>query len=131
MQENTNANLEGPQAELSLQSDCFKWFHNTFHNERKMLFHVNNKARNAIEGNKFKAMGVVTGVSDFILVLTGEVVFIELKNSKGRQSEDQASFEAKVLMRGHNYYIVRSLQQFQKLVISLLKGIKPEMYEYN
>lgn len=86
-----------------------------------MLFHVNNKARNAIEGNKFKAMGVIKGVSDLVLILPmGRVIWIELKTPAGTQQPAQREFEAKVTQRGHTYLIIRSLEEFQKLVIEVL-----------
>ena len=107
-------------SEARLQSDCFLWFHNSFPAQRQMLFHVQNKARNAIEGNKFKSMGVVRGVSDLILILPGRVVFIELKVGDGKQSPEQVAFEYKVLSRGHTYWVIRSLVEFQSLVTELL-----------
>lgn len=108
-----------PQSESRLQADCFQWFHNSFPNQRQMLFHVQNKARNAIEGNKFKAMGVVKGVSDMILILPGRVVFIELKIEKGFQLPEQFLFQEKVTSRGHQYIIIKSLQAFQDFIISI------------
>lgn len=110
--------------ENKLQSDCFLWFWNNYPEHRQMLFHVNNKARNAIEGNKFKAMGLVKGVSDMILVLPGRVIFIELKAGNGRQSTEQTSFQKKVEGRGHQYKIIRSLQEFQELINQYLLCLK-------
>lgn len=104
-------------SESRLQSDCFTWFHNSFPKHRQMLFHVQNKARNAIEGNKFKAMGVVKGVSDLILILPGRVIFIELKTESGNQMPEQEAFQRKVTERGHEYYIIRSLKEFQEFVL--------------
>lgn len=105
-------------SESRLQSDCFLWFHNSFPSQRQMLFHVQNKARNAIEGNKFKAMGVVKGVSDLVLVLPGKVVFIELKTDTGRQSTEQADFQGKCQARGHQYVIIRSFREFQEFILT-------------
>lgn len=106
--------------EINLHSLCFIWFHNTYPEHRQMLFHVNNKARNAIEGNRFKAMGVVKGVSDLVLILPKKVVFLELKTETGIQSPEQKEFEKKVTARGHEYIIIRSLPQFQGLALNLL-----------
>lgn len=102
--------------ELTLQAQCFQYFHNTYPDHRQMLFHVQNKARNAIEGSKFKAIGVVKGVSDFILILPFKVVFIELKTELGTQSPDQVTFQAKVSARGHTYKIVRSFEEFKNVI---------------
>lgn len=84
-----------------------------------MLFHVQNKARNRIEGAKFKAMGVVAGVSDLILIGNGRVVFVELKTGSGSQSADQREFERKVQARGHMYVVIRDEAAFRNLVAAL------------
>lgn len=103
--------------ENKLQSDCFLWHWNTFPEDRQMLFHVNNKGRNAIEGNKFKAMGVVKGVSDMIYIMPGKVLFIEFKAASGAQRPEQQTFEKKVKERGFNYIIIRTIEEFKKLIL--------------
>lgn len=108
-----------PVAELTLQSHCFQWAWNMYPGNRRMMFHVQNKARNDIEGAKFKALGVVGGISDLILVTEGRVVFIELKTGTGVQSKEQRDFQQKVEARGHSYHIVRTETEFRGLVTSL------------
>ena len=83
----------------------------------KCLFHCNNKAKNKIEGNRMKAMGVKTGVSDLILVVPSQVIFIELKTDTGRQSPDQKEFQRQVTELGHTYVVVRSLDDFKRLIV--------------
>lgn len=111
--------MEEP-AEITMQSHCTTWFWNTYIDHRRMLFHVQNKARNRIEGNKFKAMGIVKGPSDLVLIIPREVHFIELKTTTGSQSSEQIEFQDKVEMRGHQYHIARSLEEFKALILSLL-----------
>src|SRR6187399_2254392 len=101
-------------SEDQLQSTCFQWHWNTYPHERGMLFHVNQKARNAIEGNRMKAMGVVAGVSDLIY-LKGPL-FIEMKNETGTQSNEQKNFERIVTKLGYKYVICRSFEQFKELI---------------
>jgi hypothetical protein len=103
-------------AELPLQAQCFQWHWNNFPKERQMMFHCNNKAANAIEGNKFKAMGVVKGVSDLIYICKDKVVFIEMKTEKGVQRPDQKTFQDKVQQLGHEYWVIRNLEDFKKLI---------------
>lgn len=109
-------------SEAAFQVDCFTWFWNNpdFFVHRQMLFHVQQKAKNAIEGARFKAMGVVRGVSDFILITYWGTVYIELKLPGETQSEDQISFMKKVRERGHKYFLVYTLKQFQDLILGLL-----------
>lgn len=106
------------QSEDQLQAKCFQWFHNTYPAHRGKLFHVNQKARNAIEGNKFKAMGVVPGVSDFILIRKLEFgpAFIELKFNNGKQSDAQLLFSVAVTNLGYQYFVCRSFEEFKDLM---------------
>ena len=124
MQKNTNiadAHLTAPaMTETQMHAACFEWFWNTFHDHRRMLFHCDNNSANIIEGNKKKRMGVVKGVSDFVLILDGAVVFIELKIATGRQEPEQEDFERKVTERGHNYIIIRSLTQFKSFICQVI-----------
>ncbi len=99
--------------ESQLQAKIFQWHWNKFPAERGLLFHVNGKAKNAIEGNKFKGLGVVSGVSDLVYLRPdGKVLFIELKTSEGRQSPAQLKWQALVESFGHQYLIVRSVEEF-------------------
>ncbi len=103
-------------SEDQLQSTCFQWHWNNYPDERGMLFHVNQKARNAIEGNRMKAMGVVPGVSDMIY-LKGPV-FIEMKTEDGKQSPDQKRFQKLTESLGFKYGIVRTFEQFIELILN-------------
>lgn len=104
-------------SEDQLQAQIFQWHWNNRPQERRLLFHVNNKARNKIEGAKFKAMGVVSGVSDLIYLKPGGIpIFIELKTETGTQSPDQKQWELQVRASGYHYVIVRSLEEFQKIL---------------
>lgn len=106
--------------EDQLQSDCFQWHWNTYPHERGMLFHVNQKARNKIEGNRMKAMGVVPGVSDLIYLrpLIIGPLYIEMKSENGTQSDEQKRFERIVTEFGYTYVICRSLEHFIELVLN-------------
>lgn len=70
----------------------------------------NGGSRNLYEAKNLKNEGVMAGVSDLILVLNGVVIFLELKAGKNKQQESQKIFEKKVKGLGHQYYVVRSLE---------------------
>lgn len=106
-------------SEEKIQSDCCVWFWNSFPGERRMLFHADNNSVNQIVGAKKKALGVVRGVSDLILVFNDKVIFIELKTSTGTLSEEQKDFSKKVKDRGHCYIVVRSFEQFKSIINQL------------
>ena len=68
-----------------------------------LWFHVPNGGwRSAAEAGKFKRMGVMPGVSDFILIAPrhGSVHALELKRRGQKPSEAQASFMQAVLAAG-------------------------------
>jgi len=97
-----------------------EWFRNNYclkhHTPRYDIFSVPNEA--TYKNNQFKAMGVRNGVSDLVVVLLGKVLFIEMKDGTNDQSEYQIDFEKVVTKLNHNYYVIRSLEQFQNLILT-------------
>ena len=63
---------------------------------------------------KMKATGLVSGVSDLIIVRPDAVYFVELKFEKGKQSKEQIAFEQTVKAMGYTYLLIRSLDEFKK-----------------
>lgn len=104
------------QEELKLQAQCFQWHWNTYPEERYLLHANNNNSVNAIKGNQNRSIGVVAGVADMEYYRGGKVVFIELKHGNGRQSDKQIKFQKRVEAEGIRYAIVRTLEEFQKLI---------------
>ncbi len=103
--------------EARLQSDCFMWHWNTRPNERGLLFMVHNSPKNAIDGARLKAMGMVAGVSDMIYLRDGlPPLCIELKLPDGIQSKAQKEWQKVVESVGCEYVIIRSLSEFQDLI---------------
>lgn len=113
-----------PPSEGKIQSECYIWFHNTYPEHRGRLYAINNNSHNAIKGSFNKAMGVVSGVSDMHFILPeGRILFIEMKDAKGVQSEAQKKWQATAEGLGHKYVIIRTLKDFQELIKNLLLGI--------
>lgn len=102
-------------SEDQLQSKCFQDHWNRYPEKRRRLFHINQKARNAIEGNRFKAMGVVPGVSDFAYLIPGSVRWIEMKIPCGVQSAEQIAFQATVEELGMEYHLCYTIERFREL----------------
>lgn len=104
--------------EDKIQASCVEWFKNNFclkhHKPRYEIFSVPNEA--TYSNNNFKALGVRSGVSDIVVVLKKEVLFVEFKDPKGSQSKEQEDFEKLVSDLEHNYYIVKSLEQFKEII---------------
>jgi hypothetical protein len=108
-------------SEDRLQSEIFFWFWNTYPTYRRCLFHVPNGGfRNLKEAAKLKAMGVVAGVPDLLLVNNGALVAFELKTPTGRLSDKQKLVHSAWIAQGIPVHVVRSLEQFQQLIESYL-----------
>lgn len=106
-----------------IQANCVEWFKNNFclkhHKPRFEIFSVPNEA--TFNNNNFKALGVRKGVSDLVVVLDSKILFIEMKDPLGSQSPEQKDFENLVTKLNHNYYIVRSLEQFKQIICTQSK----------
>jgi hypothetical protein len=77
------------------------------------MFSIPNEGKNAIEQIRKKQMGMLPGASDTIIVLDNKVIFCEFKDEKGRQSDKQKDFEQRVLSLKHEYWVIRSLDEFK------------------
>ena len=106
--------------EHQIQAQIVAYWNINYPQYRKCLFHVQQKAANALEGARFKTLGVVAGVSDLILLApNGNTYLIELKDQTGKQSDHQKAFQQQATNLNHNYLIIRSLQEFIYLVSTL------------
>jgi len=104
-----------------IQQQIVNFFTNNYclkhHNPRCVIFHVaNGGSRNVLEAINLKRMGVLSGVSDLIVLTPLKMLFIEVKNDIGKQSPAQIEFQARVESLGFQYFIVRSLADFKKIV---------------
>ena len=79
-----------------------------------ICFSVPNEATR--NNSKYIKSGVLAGVSDLIVLKNGKTYFVELKDYKGKQSDKQKEFENIVSLEGFQYFLVRSLDEFKKIV---------------
>ena len=111
--------------EDSLQKSCVQWFSLQYRECAQLLHHSpNGGKRNAIEAAKFKAMGVRAGFPDLGLYIARHGyhgLFIELKTSKGRQTDNQKFFQAMLEEQGYRYEVVRSIEDFKQLIEEYLR----------
>jgi|SRR5699024_899817 len=110
--------------EFKIQADCYKWYNNNFclkfHKPRCIMFSVPNELgrSNVIATMQSKSIGLTSGVSDTIVILPSkEILFVEFKTPKGVQSKKQKEFQKRVEDLGFKYHIVRSLEQFKKIIL--------------
>lgn len=108
-------------SEDKLQQQIFVWFNNNYCLKTKKpqycIFSVpNGGTRNILEAKKLKATGLMAGVSDLIVLLNKECLFIELKTPTGIQSDKQKEFQQIVTNLGFEYFVIRSLEDFKKII---------------
>lgn len=82
----------------------------------------NGGRRNAIEAKIMKGEGVLAGFSDLIVVAFNNILFVEVKTEKGRQSVLQKKFQSDIERLGFQYSVCRSLQDFQLTIERWLKA---------
>ena len=106
--------------EDQLQISCVMYFEFKHRKIARLLHHSpNGGKRNAKEAARFKAMGVRAGFPDLILLLPNSqyhFLAIELKTDKGRQSDYQKEYQQLIESVGGKYVVVRSLDEFIKVV---------------
>lgn len=61
------------------------------------------------------------GVSDVVVVLKNKTLYIEFKTETGTQSDEQKDFQKTVTNLGHEYYLIRSFEQFKELICTQLQ----------
>lgn len=114
--------------ELQFQAKCYQHFHNTYHVHRGRLRRIKNELDNhpyktkrerMIQLSENKATGVIPGDSDFYFIAKNKIVYIELK-IEAAQSIDQKVFERLVKSYGHEYFIVRTLEEFDELIKKII-----------
>lgn len=70
-----------------------------------------------------KNMGVTAGVPDICVILKkGTTIWLEVKSEKGRLTDSQKEFHAKLLELNHKVYVVRSVEDVQEI----LKDYEPQ-----
>jgi len=82
---------------------------------------IQSKIINEAKKNGYLVLKVVkcniTGYPDLTLFKDNLTLFIEVKNEKGIQSEIQKYVQKQLESKGFKYFIVRSLDEFKKIVI--------------
>lgn len=87
-----------------------------------LFFHIKNDVGSR-RGRFFydlKPMGVLPGVADFCIVKKGEVVFLEIKTSKGNLSDNQKKFLKDVTALGHQAYVAYGWEDILSKVDEIL-----------
>jgi hypothetical protein len=77
----------------------------------------NGGSRFKLEAVNLKREGVLAGVADLVVLLPkAKTIFLEVKAPKKYQQPTQKEFERKVKELGHDYYVVRSIEDVQEIL---------------
>jgi len=108
------------KSESKIQQEIVMWYRNNYcttkNEPRNLIFSVPNEGKDINEQMAKKATGLLSGVSDLIVVMNNKVIFVEVKDEKGKQKPKQKIFERDVSVLGHLYYVVRSLNDFKNII---------------
>jgi len=104
------------KSESLIQQEIVKWFRAN-HYKKGIIFSIPNERMGGYKAMKpLLNTGLMGGASDLIVVLPKRVLFIEVKNSKGKQSDKQKVFESQVKELEFEYHLVRSLEELKKIL---------------
>lgn len=113
--------------EHKIQCACVHWFRLQYPKLSNILFAVPNAARrSARNGAYMKDEGMLSGVADLILLKSNRFyggLCLELKIEKGKQSPAQKEWQKDAEANGAKYVLVRSLDEFIKVVTDYLNDV--------
>lgn len=118
------------RSEDSIQAECYLWFNNMFCTERQgdsryIIFSVpNGGTRNGLEAKRLKNTGVLSGVSDLIIVTPYKTIFVEMKAEKGVLSGNQMLFRDRAKRLHHDYHVCYSVDEFKKMAYRIVRREK-------
>ena len=108
-------------SESKIQSDCVRWYTNTYclahHSPRCIIWHTPNENQ-----HKHTNLGVLGGVPDLCLIHMGQLIFIEMKDEKGKLRPAQLDFKKRVEAHGFKWFLCRSLESFKEIIKKLDKS---------
>ena len=109
------------KTENKLQQEIIMYYRNNYclkhHEPRHAIFSVPNDSKDAKEQMRKIATGLMSGVSDLIILRPNETIFCEVKTDFGKQSEKQKDFQSLVENLGFKYILVRSLDDFKNKLL--------------
>lgn len=109
--------------ESNIQQAVVKWFRMQY--PRFIIAAVPNGGfRNAREAAIMQREGVLAGFADLVVIARRNVLFLEMKTTKGQQSDKQKEFQNKVSELGFEYIVCRSFEQARLAIERWLKVIE-------
>lgn len=118
-------------SESAIQQQIVQWYRNTYclkhYNHRCMIFSIPNEGRGA-ESARLIQTGLYPGCADLCIIHRVSqytvlpvliTLFVEVKTPDGKQSPKQKSFQEHCKNMRVGYYVVRSLEEAQRIIEAL------------
>ena len=97
------------------------WFRDNFPEPDYIIFAVPNGGKRGIkEAGRLKDEGVKKGVSDLIIVTHNKIIFLEMKNAKGKLSKEQISFNENIEYLGFISLVAYSATDASEKIMEVL-----------
>lgn len=116
-----------PGKEQEFQKETAKFLKKALYNAGlpQLAFHVANERKAKVQEHaKLKLQGVLSGVSDWIILIPRQgyhALIIELKRAGENANEDQIKFLNGATEQGYLAVLVNDLQTFQDTITAYLK----------
>ena len=108
------------KCEAKIQQEIVCFFRNNYQRkgvDKGIIFSVpNERAGGFMAIKNLLLTGLLSGVSDLIVILHDKILFIEVKNATGKQSPTQIKFQYQVENLGFSYHLVRTLKEFREII---------------
>ena len=106
--------------EAHLQSEVVIWFSDKYPQLYGSLFEVNNNPNGIKDAMRRRALGMVAGVSDLILVACNTFAGIELKHTKTKHKKDHISKQLRwgehVISQGGKYIMSNDIEEIKEFI---------------
>lgn len=84
--------------------------------------HFNRDRLKAIKyAQRLKAEGFRAGVSDLVILTKIKPYFVEIKTNKGKQNDNQISFQKEIENLGYTYLVWRDVRYAEKFIKDIKK----------
>lgn len=94
--------------ERDVQNAILEWL------SYKKIFHERINS-GMIFANKYAVKGATPGFPDILVLFKSRFIGLEVKTDKGKQNENQKNMESEIKKHGGEYYIVRSIDDVEKI----------------
>lgn len=114
-------NMTALHSEHEEQVALVQWFRDNFKEPDYIIFAVPNGGKRGIkEAGRLKEEGVKSGVSDLIILTHNKVIFLEMKNAKGKLSKAQKYFNENVEYLGFISLVAYSASDASEKILEVL-----------